>query len=276
MRLICPHCMSGVTVPDDVAGKEATCPNCDKPFPTPARYSAAVVPEAPVPPPVPTPPPAPTPAPAGALTPSVSSQTPAPPPGLVPAPTPAPSGFLPPAPSAPVEVPALAGYTKSAGITLSPKVIAVLPAVFLTLAFVLTFFPWVRTHYAGYPVYSQGPWRAIVGWVDPNPRLASVAPADTTGWVEKVPSDWLLMVPFLLLLFLAAVLALADRRLPSLAAGQASPPLPPQKIWQGRHTVIAALEYTGGGGAGRHPVGGWVRAGADRAASGSREPGAGE
>ena len=42
MRLICPHCMSGVTVPDDTAGKDATCPNCGKSFPTPARYSAAV------------------------------------------------------------------------------------------------------------------------------------------------------------------------------------------------------------------------------------------
>ncbi|MBM3983136.1 MAG: thioredoxin, partial [Planctomycetes bacterium] len=56
MRLICPHCMSGVSVPDDAAGKDAPCPSCGRSFPTPARYAPEVAPApapAPVPPPIP-------------------------------------------------------------------------------------------------------------------------------------------------------------------------------------------------------------------------------
>src|SRR5438046_1518348 len=102
MRLIYPHCMSGVTVPDDVAGKEATCPNCGKSFPTPARYAAQPLPYSAVAGPIepvrtsphpepPTPPAVPT-APAAPPTPPA-------PPGYVPPAPPvpvAPSGFLPP------------------------------------------------------------------------------------------------------------------------------------------------------------------------------------
>src|SRR5690349_13504042 len=109
MRLICPHCMSGVTVADDAAGKEATCPNCGKTFPTPARYSAAVVPDAgvgavagaidpgrstPHPEPVSAPAPRPVPEAASAVatTGAATAQTPAAPPGYVP---PAPAGAPP-------------------------------------------------------------------------------------------------------------------------------------------------------------------------------------
>ena len=231
MRLICPHCMSGVTVPDDTAGKDATCPNCGKTFPTPARYSAQVAVEPPLSTTTPVvPDPAPMPS-------SVPAQAPPAPPGYVP-PAPPGSGFLPPA-SAQAEGSQLGGYTKTMGFTISPKVVAWLPAVFFTLAFVLTFFPWVGTHIGGHTVYSQGPWRAIFGYVNTNPGLEAVAPAGTIGWTEeKVHGDWALMVPFLLLLIAAMALALADRGFQSLDPRKV-PPL--AKIWPVRHTVIAAL-----------------------------------
>jgi hypothetical protein len=244
MRLICPHCMSAVTVPDDAAGKETTCPNCGKAFPTPSRYSAAVVPDPaavagsidPVrsaPHPEPPTPPAPAPG-QGAPTAPSGYVPPAPPP----APAQAPSGFLPTAP-APAGVPAQAGYTKSVGFIVSPKVVGLLPAVLLTLTFVLTFFSWVGTHLGGHPIYSQGPWRAVTGNVGRNQELEKVAPPGTIGWPEtKVRSDWLLMVPFLLLLILATALALADHLLPE-SAREKVPPL--VQIWPMRHTIIAAL-----------------------------------
>jgi hypothetical protein len=125
------------------------------------------------------------------------------------------------------------------GITFSLRVVAVLPAVFLTLALVFTFFPWVGTYYAGSAVYSQGPWRAVGGWVSKNPEPERAAPPETIGWTDKVPSDWYLMLPFLLALLAAAALALADRGLSSRDPQR----LPPQlaTIWPIRHMVIAVL-----------------------------------
>lgn len=236
MRLICPHCMSGVTVPDDTAGKDATCPNCSKTFPTPARYTAEVAaldpPTTEVTPIGGAPEVAPMPR-------TVPAQQPPAPPGYVPpAPVPPPvpgSGFLPPAPA---EVPPMAGYTKARGITISPKVVAWLPAVFFVLALFLTFFPWVGTHIGGHTVYSQGPWRAMFGYVNKNSGLEAVAPPGTIGWTDKVRSDWLLMLPFLLLLLLTTALALAERGVGAFGPDKI-PPL--AKIWPVRHTVIAAL-----------------------------------
>jgi hypothetical protein len=229
MRLICPHCMSGVTVPDDTAGKEAVCTNCGKSFPTPPRYPASVVPD-------------PAPAAAGSLEPARSTPHPdspadnTPPPGYVP-PEPASdgSGFL---PTAPAQTPTPGGYTKSRGITFRPDVALWLPALFLTAALLLTFFPWVGSYFGGHAIYSQGPGSAMVGATNPNTGLESVAPPHMVGWSKKASSDWLLMVPFLLTLLLATLLALLDRALGSGATGRV-PPL--AKVWPHRHTVIAIL-----------------------------------
>jgi len=228
MRLICPHCMSGVTVSDDAAGKEATCPNCGKQFPTPARYSAAVVPELPVS--VPPPPPEVAPMPAAVPPPA----PPAPPPGFVP---PAPSGFLLPAPTGSAEVPAPAGYTRSFGITISPHVVSWLPAVLLLLSLVFTCFPWVGSYAGGSAVYSQRPWGAIFGAVSRNFALEK-AVAIPAGWLDKVRWDWELMVPYLLLLILATALAWADRGLHAFDPRNI-PPL--AKVWPHRQTIICAL-----------------------------------
>ena len=235
MRLICPHCMSGVTVPDDAAGKEVTCSHCGKSFPTPARYAAAVVPEAP--------------AVAGPIEPVRTSPHPEPPPMPPAVPPPAPPGFVPPPAPTPdgfltsgqtsASVQAPAGYTHSFGITISPRIVSWLPAALLLFVLVLTFFPWVGCYAGGVPVYSQRPWTAVYGSVSPNydlEKAVSIPP----GWRTqgKVSSDWLMMVPYLLLLLLATALAWADRGLHALDPRNI-PPL--AKVWPHRLTVLCVL-----------------------------------
>jgi hypothetical protein len=201
MKQVCPHCLKSVSVPEDAAGKELNCPECGKSFPAPARYNPVVSappPAAPVP--VPAPPVAPAAPAPGPVAPA--AYTP-PPPGLVPT-APAP-------PAAPPEAPP--GYTKSFAITLSPRVLAWLPAVCLSVAFLLTFFPWVGSYFGDNAVYSQGPWRMVVGSVSRDFSLEAVASEKIKGfgaWLDSLPSNWELMLPFLLLLFAAALLAWAD------------------------------------------------------------------
>jgi hypothetical protein len=235
MRLICPHCMSAVTVPDDAAGKEVPCPNCGKAFSTPARYPASVLPDA-------------SGATAGSAEPARTSPHPevpaAPPPGFVPPSAPvAPSGFLPPTASG--DVPAAGGYAHARGITISPQVFSWLPAVLLLFTVVLTFFPWVGVYAGGTAIYWQQPWRAVAGSGAVGRNFAlERAVQISTGWLNKVHSDWELMVPFLLCLVLAAALAWADR---------ASHMINPERLkrmerlWAHRQAIIgvlAALAFT--------------------------------
>jgi hypothetical protein len=217
MRLICPHCMSTVTVPDDAAGKEAVCPNCGKPFTTPSRYSASVVPDASAPQ-HPEPP---------------AGYAPAPPPGYVPPATG--GGFLPPAGAPDEGTPA--GYAHSRGVTISPQVFSWLPAVLLLVTLVLTFFPWVGVYAGGTSIYWEQPWRAVGGWVGRNFALER-AVAISTAWLNNVKSDWEWMVPFLLCLLLATLLAWLDR------AGHMIDPnrlRRLEKIWPHRQAIIGAL-----------------------------------
>ncbi|HEY1190736.1 MAG TPA: hypothetical protein VGE74_24105 [Gemmata sp.] len=226
MRLVCPECHSNVVVPDDAAGKEATCPNCGKSFPTPARYTATV-------------------SELGAGVASGVADAPAAPPGLVPtapAPVPvdapaAPPGFVPTAP-APVSggaaAPAVgAGYTHSCGITISPGVVAWLPATLLTLVFFLTFFPWVGAFAGDTAVYSQRPWgAAFSGSPARNFRFEGTIPS---GWIDKARSDWKLLVPFFLFLVAAMAFAWLERvfRVPP-------PNVPPLvKVWKWRYSIVA-------------------------------------
>lgn len=230
MRLICPHCMSGVTVPDDAAGTDATCPNCGKAFPTPARYSAQVSLDPPVPPAAPPSPPVPPPEVAPA--PHV-----APPPGFVP---PAPvdaSGFLPPATAPQAATPTAEGYTKSVGFSISPKVFSWLPAVLLLVTLVFTCFPWVGSYVGGSAVYSQRPWNAVYGGLTSNTALAKAVKIPTE-WRDKLRSDWELMVLYLIGLILAVGFAWADRALGDVPPQQI-PPL--VKAWPYRHAVILGL-----------------------------------
>jgi hypothetical protein len=132
-----------------------------------------------------------------------------------------------------------AGYTGSVGFTISPKVVAWLPTVFLTLTFALAMFPWVGTYIGGAAIYSQGPWGALFRKHNPNPALERVAPPETIIPRDKLTGDWMLMLPYLLVLTVAMVLAWADRLLESVDPQKLPPPV--AKIWPSRHLIIAGL-----------------------------------
>jgi len=162
------------------------------------------------------------------MSPDVTAERPTPPPGLVP-PAPAPVPANPPGPAMP------AGYTRARAISFNPRVIAWLPAVLLVVTFLCTFAPWVGMYLGGYPVYSQGPWRAMFG-ADPNPNPPLLEKMQTLGnWSHYFSSDWELMVPYLLVLLVATALALADRGFHSLDPRRI-PPL--AGIWNYRKLII--------------------------------------
>lgn len=224
-KLICPNCAKFVTVPDEAAGTTVPCPECKAPFPVPARYDPVVsVPVAPPPPPPP-PPAAPPPV-----------VPPAPPPGITPEAMAAVSHGTP---------PVAAGYTHSVGLSLKPSTLAWVPAVGLTLILVLTLLPWVGSYVGGSAVYSQGAWRAVSGNPSRNFHLEELS-RQQAGWpadvLNKVTSDWPLMLPYLVLLILAVIIAWAER----LVADVDRTRLPRQAgfvgdVWPYRVPVLAGL-----------------------------------
>jgi hypothetical protein len=132
--------------------------------------------------------------------------------------------------------PAAEGYTKAVGVTISPKAVAWLPAILLTVVLVLTFFPWVGCYAGSAAVYSQRPWGAMFNST-PNPdyklEKAGTIPG---GWLDKKRGDWQLLFPFFLALLLGIVFAWAERGLGALDPRNV-PPL--AKLWPWRHSVIA-------------------------------------
>lgn len=217
-KLICPNCARFVTVPDEAAGTTVPCPECKAPFPVPARYEPVVsVPVAPPPPPAAPPPVAPA----------------APPPGITPEALAVVSQPPPP----------VAGYEHTVGVSLKPSTLAWVPAVGLTLVLVLTLFPWVGSYVGGSAVYSQTAWRALAGSPARNFHLEELS-RQQAGWptdvLNKVSSDWLLMLPYLLLLISGVALAWAERfvvdvsRLPKQVAFL-------REVWPQRILVLAAL-----------------------------------
>lgn len=229
MKQICPHCLTSVNVPETAAGTEVPCPQCGKPVPVPARYNPVVTSPPPAVPPVAPVPAAPVPVPPSGYV------SPAPPPGLVP------TALAPPhEPTMP------AGYTRSFTVVLSPRVMAWVPAIGLTLAFLFTFFPWVTSNFGEHAVYSQGPWRMVTGYPDRDFKLEEAAKKEFPefgAWLKNVPSNWELMLPFLLLLLAAVLLAWADHLM------TVPPPLnrlpPPVRwvttIWPHRAAVLFGL-----------------------------------
>lgn len=223
ITLVCPHCLKSVSVADAAAGTTAPCPSCGKDFPVPARY-----------------------------TPVVADDRPPAPPPAVPDPAP-PAGYVPPA-AAPLEAPpppepavpgVPAGYTRSVGFGLSPKVLAWVPAVCLSLVLVLTLFQWVGSHVGGYTVYSQNAWRSLTGGSGPyNPlqaQLKKLAPW-TADVANKVPSDWPLMLPFLVCLLLALVVAWAERAVAAVDRRKLPPSLEwVAAVWPYRIPLLAGL-----------------------------------
>lgn len=235
VKLVCPNCMQTVAVPDDAAGKDASCPGCGTVFAVPARYNPVVAaagpplasgPSSPAPHSVPS---------ERVPMSSVPTDRPPPPPGLVPPAYPPPGTQLeprlppePPVPSAP------AGYTRSFALSLSPRVLAWIPAVCLSAIFILSFFPWVGSYVGGTSVYSQTAWRAAFGGqqsrVWQNVALADLMKR-TAGWpgdvLDRTPSDWLLLLPYLLAVFVAVLIAWAERMMADLDRTR----LPPRLRW---------------------------------------------
>jgi hypothetical protein len=177
----------------------------------------------------------------------MSTVPPSAPPGYVP---PAATTLEPPTAPPPPMPPVPHGYTRSVGISFSPRVIAWLPALSLTLALVATMFGWVGAYVGGPALYSQGPWRASVGSVTRNfemeDRLSKVPGGSDMINLDKVKSDWELMVPYLFCLILAVVIAWAARGMASLDATRLPPPLRPvARAWPYRNLVLLALATIG-------------------------------
>jgi hypothetical protein len=218
MRQVCPHCFTNNTLADELAGKEATCSYCGKTFAVSGRYTAQVTEAASA-------------AVAGAIEPVRTSPLPEPPAPVAP-PEP-PPGFLPPAP--PASAPAVPAGAKEIGFNVSPKLVAWVPAVALTLVFALSFFPWVGSYAGGTAVYSQRPWGAMFGGAPKRNFKLEEAGTVPGGWLDRVRSDWKLMLPFFLLLLLALAFAWADRGLRSFDPRKV-PPL--AKLWPYRNTIV--------------------------------------
>ena len=208
LKLLCPNCYKSVSVPESAAGTETPCPECQAPFPVPAKYTPAVgaepVAARPAPPPAP---PAPEPAPV---------------PTLVPAPA---VDWLP------------HGYTRSRGITISPNVVAWIPAVSLAAILVMTFLPWVELTSRGHPVYTQGAWRSITGRPTRDIQLEDLMLKELPppSLYDRTAADWYIMLPYLFAVFAAVAVAWADR-LESAAVEKRM-----AGLWPFRHTVLASL-----------------------------------
>lgn len=237
MRLVCPYCVNEATYSDDLAGKEVTCPHCGKSFPTPVRYSAmaptadAETAAGPIEPVRSLPHPE-IPMPAGG--------DPYPPPGYVP---PTSETRVDPSRASSMQgtVPAASatvsgGLTRSCGITISPAVVAWLPAILLTVVLVCTAFPWVGCFVGDSAVYAQRPWGAMFGSTPYRNFQLEEAGVIPSGWLDKISSDWRLLLPFFFLLLVSLIFAWAERGLSSVDPRQI-PPL--AKLWPGRHAVIA-------------------------------------
>jgi hypothetical protein len=225
MRVFCPSCQEPVTIADDLAGKATFCPLCKAAFTAPTLFT---------PPPAPNPPPptTPQPSPGGFPNLSLDSTAASRPPQVEP--TRAPD--LPtPRPTPP------AGPGKTVGFVIPPELIVWMAPAFLLIAVFLTFFSWNGAYPGGYDVYTQGPWLALIGSYSTDPVGEKVFKLDSQEGDEslkkKVGSN-LLMLPYLLLLGLTTVLAIAFTVLPKLAI-QLPPPV--QNFLPWRMGVIAAL-----------------------------------
>jgi hypothetical protein len=225
MRQVCPNCLKSIDLPDAAAGTDAACPNCGKTFPVPAAYAPSVA--VPPPPPVPTTP----------------VDRPPPPPGLVP-------GAVPPAP------PPAADGLAEAGFALSPKALVWVPAGALTVAFLLTFFPWAGLYPGGVATFTQLPWQALVGGMSDNAGLPAELLTGGPSVTEKLSAELrndearlaahlganlLLLLPYLMLLVLTLALAWAERfvHAPALPAGGRLAPL--AGLWPRRLDLLTSL-----------------------------------
>lgn len=208
MRLTCPACQSGVTVPDSESGKEVTCPNCKATFPAPelmTTYSVADPSELFPQPPKPEPKPEPVAEPAMEIKPETApAPVPAtPPPVSVPEFGEPARDTSPELPKSPVsKLPSEYQHLFSFGI--QHRVVVWVPAVCMTLAFFLTFFNWVGLFPGGRTAYSQNAWQAMAANFSSDPVCEQVLKMESTI-NKQIRTSWFLVF-YLLALFPAVVL----------------------------------------------------------------------
>ncbi|HEY8504231.1 MAG TPA: MJ0042-type zinc finger domain-containing protein, partial [Gemmataceae bacterium] len=207
MRVTCPSCLHSFQADDNESGKTVRCPACGDTFAAPVLMHpagrAAGVSAAPGRSPA-----YPAPYPAhghaasgeevsfGAPPPAAESAGPAP--GAAPAPPPSAADLY--------------GLTQLRYIPLRLSVVRWIPVVCLILAFLLTFFTWVGAYPAGYAAYTQSGWQAMFASfsTDAVSDTKVLKDADGNGLSMRIKehiSPNLLMLPFLLFLALAMVLA---------------------------------------------------------------------
>jgi hypothetical protein len=114
--------------------------------------------------------------------------------------------------------------------------------VLLSLALFSTFFPWVGLFVGGSTVYAQGPWSALFGRVETNPALVEVVKWPT-AWVDQVTSDAVILLPALMLLILAVLLAWGDRRA-TLLAKRLNPRLERLGPWRRSILIVCTTAAT--------------------------------
>ena len=167
----------------------------------------------------------------------VPSDRPPPPPGLVSAIPPSGSASVPAGTAPAATEPVPTGYAKTYRIAVKRHDVAWLPAILLTITFLCTFFPWVGTYLGSTPVDTQGLWRAISGY--PSRDIAVEKAMDIKSeWLDRVTSDWLLMVPYLLVLVAAVALAWLERALQKTDIRRITPLA---IIWPRRTELIIVL-----------------------------------
>jgi len=238
--VLCPACRELVETTADAVG-QMRCPRCQHEFAAPRGNEVVSPTSSSIPPPLPSVGASPISSPASVIPPPSSPEVIAPPrivPPVLPSRDPETSssgvgtsdsaGGLPPLPEN------SAGYSRTLSLTLRASTLRWGATVLLSLALVCTLFPWVGLFVGGSPVYAQGPWSAAFGRVETNPALVGVVqwPID---WVDRVAPDTEILLPALLLLVLAVVLAWADR---SLAPVDLRQNASLARLWPWRRSIL--------------------------------------
>jgi hypothetical protein len=240
MRLLCPFCQKQITVADIEAGKSVECPLCHQTFPAPYLHVTPPSSEAPVTTGTTTEAepafvakhtltPTPTPSPYTLETNGTPPITP--PPAATPTPRERPK-------SAPNVEQELSGLQTVKSFPIELHVVRWIPALALTVIFILSFFSWVGMYPGGYPAYTQHGWQGLFADLSHDP-VAEDEWKLGADLRERLKSSWcllpyfLLLLPTLVLAWMGPILTFAKPKLPPIV----------EKIVQYRSALLAVLAF---------------------------------